>query len=883
MKQLLFFLTICFSTHLNAQFQDDFSDGDFTNNPTWMGETDKFRVNEDGELQLNDSVTSAGTQILAAVNTADSTTWEFLIRQDFSASGSNFSEVYLSSNVNDLTGDVNGYLVKMGGISGSDDAIELRRQSGNTQEVLISGTTGAAAAEPLIARVRVERDNAANWTLSVDYTGGTDYQLEGIATDDTFSMGSFFGLVAHYTSTRADKIYLDDVFVAPLFVDVFPPELVSALPTTPTTVDLVLNEELEENTANTAANYSISGGLTVIAAELDALNSSLVHLTLNNNLSNGETYTVTVNNVTDLNGNAINNATADFSYFVFDEVKNFDLIINEFMADPTDADGETLGLPNAEFVEIYNRSEKTINLEGIEFASGSNPQLLPNYVMTPGDYVIICDNEFVGEFLVYGATIGVGSFPALSNGGDEIMLTSPEGLIIDAIEYNTNWYQNSSKSDGGWTLERIRPNFPCDASANNWRASENGNGGTPGRENSIVDNTVDDQSPDLQRIFPINETQLRLFFDEALDENTVFDLNNYQVDGLTVSGAELEAPFYTTLKISFSTPMQVNTIYTITIDNNVEDCVGNKIGVFNTARFALPESLDTMDIVLNEILFDPVSGGSDFVELYNRSSKNLNIGDLIIANRDEEGELDVTRPISINYLLFPGEYVVLTENALQLQNTYLEDVADQKIQLARTFIETDLPTFPNEEGEVVIYIPGILEETIIDEFAYTDDFHYALLDDEEGVSLERINPDARTQDASNWHSASAKVFFGTPGYQNSQFIGATTAPSTNNVFDIPNATFSPDGDGFEDFLLVNYLNDKPGYTANIRVFDANGRLVKDLAKNELLAVQGSIKWDGVTDEQIKARIGIYVLWIELFHPDGDIQHFKESVVVATQF
>lgn len=885
MKQLIFFFLLLLSTTVNAQFQDDFSDGDFTNNPTWMGQTDKFIVNDDGELQLNDLSASGSseTQILAAVNTADSTTWEFLIRQEFSASGSNFSEVYLSSNINDLTGEVNGYLVKVGGISGSDDVIELIRQSGNTRDVLISGTTGAAATDPLVVRIKVERDNAANWSLFVDYTGGTNYQLEGTANDAAFSMGSFFGLVAHYTSTRSDKIFLDDVLIEPLFVDVFPPEIISASSTSETSIDVVLNEELDENTANNANNYSISGGLTVISAELDASNSSLVHLTLNSALNNGETYTVTVNNVTDLNGNAISNATIDFTYFFFQVAESFDILINEFMADPNDENGQTLGLPNAEFVEIYNRSSKTINLEGIELASGSNPQMLPNYVLQPNSYVILCDDEFVADFSVYGATIGVPSFPALSNGGDEIMLTSPEGLIIDALEYNSNWYQNNSKSDGGWTLERIRPNFPCDVGPNNWRASENGNGGTPGQENSIVDHIIDEQSPDLQRVFPINETQLRLFFDEALTENTVLNLNHYEVEGLTLSDAELEAPFYNTLKLSFSTPMQVNTIYTINIKNNVEDCVGNKIGVFNTARFALPESLDTMDIVLNEILFDPESGGSDFVELYNRSSKNLNIGDLIIANRDEEGELDVARPISINYLLFPGDYVVLTENALQLQNQYLEDVADQAIQISRIFIETDLPTFPNDEGEVVIYIPGILEETIIDEFAYTEDFHYALLDDEEGVSLERIHPNTRTQDASNWHSASAKVFFGTPGYQNSQFFATTTDPNTTAVFDIPNSTFSPDGDGFEDFLLVNYLNDKPGYTANIRIFDANGRLVKDLAKNELLAIEGSIKWDGLTDEQNKARIGIYVLWIELFHPDGDIQHFKETVVVAAQF
>ncbi|MBQ2077048.1 MAG: hypothetical protein II471_05985, partial [Bacteroidales bacterium] len=42
---------------VNGGFTDDFSDGDFTANPQWAGETAKFQVNG-GELQLNDSEAS---------------------------------------------------------------------------------------------------------------------------------------------------------------------------------------------------------------------------------------------------------------------------------------------------------------------------------------------------------------------------------------------------------------------------------------------------------------------------------------------------------------------------------------------------------------------------------------------------------------------------------------------------------------------------------------------------------------------------------------------------------------------------------------------------------------------------------------------------------
>ena len=50
-KTLLLLLLLPFS--LLAQVSDDFADGDFTQNPTWSGTTDKYIVNSNLQLQLN--------------------------------------------------------------------------------------------------------------------------------------------------------------------------------------------------------------------------------------------------------------------------------------------------------------------------------------------------------------------------------------------------------------------------------------------------------------------------------------------------------------------------------------------------------------------------------------------------------------------------------------------------------------------------------------------------------------------------------------------------------------------------------------------------------------------------------------------------------------
>lgn len=127
---------------LNAQLlQDDFSDGDFLNNPKWTGDINDFVVNEGLQLQLNfegDTLRPAYLSTEAENGNLNEKEWRFDVSLDFSPSNSNKVEIYLTSDIAILTDFQNegnsqeGYYMEIGE-NGSDDGISLFIEMGMIQ------------------------------------------------------------------------------------------------------------------------------------------------------------------------------------------------------------------------------------------------------------------------------------------------------------------------------------------------------------------------------------------------------------------------------------------------------------------------------------------------------------------------------------------------------------------------------------------------------------------------------------------------------------------------------------------------------------------------------------------------------------------------------
>jgi hypothetical protein len=309
-------------------------------------------------------------------------------------------------------------------------------------------------------------------------------------------------------------------------------------------------------------------------------------------------------------------------------------------------------------------------------------------------------------------------------------------------------------------------------------------------------------------------------------------------------------------------------VYNLTV-RNVTDCKGNAIGGFNTARSGLPVDADSLDMVVNEILFNPKPNGFDFVELYNRSNKVFDASKLFIANRNTSGAVaNIKKMSEASCLIFPGDYITLTENAANIKQAFLVKNPDWLIEIP------SMPSFNDDESHVIALN---FQGKIIDQVLYKDDWHFKLIDNKEGISLERIDPAQPTQNPGNWHSAASTSGYGTPTAQNSQF---KTGAVVNGEITLSPKTFSPDNDGQDDILRIDYQFADRGYVANITIFDAAGRPVRQLKRNDLLGFTGTWTWDGLNDKNEKLPTGVYVVFTEVFNLTGGKKQFKNSVVLA---
>ncbi|RYY64951.1 MAG: hypothetical protein EOO12_08285 [Chitinophagaceae bacterium] len=841
-----------------GQLSETFADSNFTSAPTWTGTGGAWLVNPQRQLQSSFSTPNSSCYLSTPNSLCTDAEWTLWLRLAFATSSVNYTDIWVLSrdSVPETPGNT-GYFIRVGG---AQDDICLYRKDPAATVKLIDGPDGATGGSDNRLRLQLVRSGGTFYLRHIP-DGGAPV-ADGQATDATYVSTRFFALLLRQsTSSFFGKHYFDDLQIAAFVRDSTPPALESMGAPNDSTVEIRFSEPIDPASA-VAVNFHLAGMGAPLSAAADPSDGALLYLRFATALPADTPLLLTVLHIRDAWGNEL---LQDTDRLWYHPPRPHDLLITELLPDPD----PPRGLPPFEFVEVYNRSAFPIALQGWRIGTAtalSGP--LPRLWLAPDSFLLLTSTAGAGALRGFGTALGLSAFPALDNDGSLVQLRSADGRTIHALAYDRSWYRSAVKDDGGWSLELIDPHNPC-AGGDNWRASEDARGGTPGGANSVAGVHPDRDEPLLLRAYAGDSLHVVAVFSEPLDSSALRNALFSIQDGPSVQAARALAPLFRSVELQLAAPLQRGRVYTLSV-SGATDCSGNPVGTSDQTPVGLAEDPIPASVAINELLYQPVTGGSEYVELL-ALTQTVDAARLYLATRDAAGALRTPKQLSpVPLYFYPGEYHVLTGGA--------EDVAS-RYHVARPAWLHKVAGLPalSDDGATLVLLDD--RGAVLDEVPYSPRWQFALLDDTHGVALERLDATRNGADAHNWHSAAQSAGFGTPTARNSQVRGG----EVEGMFTVIPAVVSPDNDGYDDVAIISYELEESGYVANLTLFDALGRPQRRLVQNALLGRSGRWTFDGLDDRGQRLAVGSYLLFAELFDLEGRRKVFKRAISIARKF
>ncbi|MBN3520729.1 hypothetical protein JYB62_12040 [Algoriphagus lutimaris] len=688
-----------------------------------------------------------------------------------------------------------------------------------------------------------------------------EFRLFEIHMPDQFKGSDllFFKLEVRYGNGAGTcaRWLLDDFVFGDIAEDTLPPSVQMVRGFNDNEIQVEFSEAIDPVFSIIQLNYKLDGQEPdLVRLESD----SLATLTFSSPLVHGEELDLQVSQIPDLAGNFIKDTLLSFRYHNPILIPYKSLVINEIMPAPK-AD---LDLPNVEYVELRNNLDYPIRTKGMAWSNSRNTVELSDVWIDPEELILLVPSNQQQEMREFGTLIPVGSWPTLLNAGDQLELKGREGDLVDRISYSSESWDDPELRNSGFSLEVVNPFLDCEQSTF-LKVSNSLFRGTPGSRNSVFDLSPDEVLPWVQEIKFLDSLTLQVQFSEPIKWSFEEIKNQPELDIDTVYLNEAS-----TLKLELKSAAAKSIEYRVSL-YSVLDCAGN--GLKSPIATVILSTIPLAgDVIINELLFNPQSGRPKFVELYNRSSNYLQIGDLQLGNLDANGLPDQLKKISESGFIFPPQsYLAITTDTILLKQDFPKSSIGNFLQV------TILPSYPISGGTVVLFSE---KQELLEEFSFDEEMHHPLMRDPKGVSLERISINAPSNLKSNWHSASGVEDYGTPGKKNSNSF---TGEFESQLITISPEVFDPEGNNGNTFTVISYELDQPGWVGTFEIYDVGGRIVKVLDRNAILGNSGMYNWSGTDDSGRKVRPGYYVLLVELFDLQGEVIRFRKTMVVATQF
>lgn len=593
--------------------------------------------------------------------------------------------------------------------------------------------------------------------------------------------------------------------------------------------------EIVRNEHSVLARFShkiLSANVVSDAVERVEIERNTIITDLKNNLC-GE-FSIAFKQVVDTALETFHDTAITIAFFQEPSVNQ--VVITEVMMKPT----PVVGLSEFEYVEFCNLSDCAIQCSDLQLVVGSNICDLPSKILLPREYVYVISEKARASIFDTTHCIFLSKLPTIANARQTIALIYQQ-KSVSSVTVDETWYGDAFKADGGWSLEKIDvENFS--ETAENWTAANNRVGGTPGYENSIAQRNADNEPPTLSSIQILNDSTIEVIFSERIDIE--------QVDRFSVAPQvtidTILSVHYMGEKCQFLTQSALlpKTEYILQIPDDCTDFAGNQFAE-NQYVFAKTDSvLEKNTICINEILFNPKSGGSDFVELYNNSDSYFDLSQLYLSNGQNFSR------ISNTFVLFPPQsYVVVSSDAEAYK---FDNQCDNNI-----FVKNSLPSLPDDEGTIMVLNRW---EEVIDSVSYSEKWHSSYLSDKEGVSLERIAFSVPSERANSWCSAAESVGFSTPGCKNSQSHKLYSSP----MVQLESEVVTPNGDGENDEMVLLLGNSERASQCSVVICSPTGKVIAQLANNQLIGVSDCVRWDCTNSDGKLVPAGIYLVSVEVF-------------------
>jgi hypothetical protein len=815
------------SLHMYAQTYD-FED---TVMPVlWQGNRADFQVSNTNQLQLNAPAGARASYLSWPGIQTQNCRWEFYVKYTFAASTTNYALFYLFSTEADLTSANNvSYYLKIGGVAGNTDKIELFYQQGSIKQLVLESRSGIVGGSQVNCRIQVFKNTAGIWELNVDAEGGFNFIKEASAKHWMPNPFNYSGLRCTYSSTRRDKFYFDDIKIQePFAIERYVFENDS-------TLKIYFNKTIREKPE---AGIILDVNESYAVAMLD--NCMIVNFT--ESIRAGR-YTILFSNFFSHNGDVLINTSLE----IIKELEHYagQLRISEWMSDPS----PSYGLPEVEWVELINMSDEVIDLSKISISDPSAKVKLTAYSLHPDSVVIICSVNSCRHFSSKNC-IEINALPNLNNNADSIFIWANDSLLIDFVEYNVSNMPADFRRDGGYSM--VRKEYPGDCVfSQKIEFAQDNIGGSPGF------------------ILPVQKRS------GLSIQATVLSASEICVD-MNADISVWKDGFYTGMEILHKTNNQYRygASYTYRLGQVLEDgsrynfqidsiftCRNQVKHIGSEIEIIYPKQIHTNEVFINEVLYNPNSGGVDFIELYNSTSKYIQLQNSHFYNQTNTALQHVYIPGSI--VIEPFGFVTLTSDTAILARQYSNMVRSNAFQLVRFL---SLP----DAGGTLIWLNN--SGDTLDRVSYGDAYQNALHRDTEGYSLEKISSSVFGFYPANWTTSAV---YATPGYVNSQQAQASGVHP--KPFYCHPCHVTTNLNGVNDYALLHIGEMAQGDFGSISIYRLSGEKVVDLVVNQLLGSSNTFQWNGQQQGGGMLEDGIYVAVAEWWSPDGKTNVSKIAI------